>query len=38
MPNRPDWGNWIFAILVGGGIFAFSIAVFVFSYLRLRSS
>jgi len=35
--NRPDLRSWIFALLVGGGVLAISLIVFVLSYLRLRA-
>jgi len=35
--NDSDKGSWIFTLLVGGGTLAISIAVFWFSYLKLRT-
>jgi hypothetical protein len=37
MMNRPDLRNWIFTLLVGGGVLAISLIVFLLSYFRLRA-
>lgn len=37
MLNRPDLRSWVFTLLVGGGVLAISLIVFVLSYLRLRA-
>lgn len=38
MSDRPELKNWVFALIIGGGIVGFSVLIFVLSYLRLHSS
>jgi len=35
--NEPEKGSWLFTFLVGGTILGICVAVFLFSYLKLRS-
>jgi len=37
MDDRPDFRSWIFTLIVGGGFFVISVAVFVLSYIKLRA-